>query len=51
MLKGKKKLATLVTVCVLAGSTAMAAGSPAAVPVRTVPVRQSAPVSDRDICH
>lgn len=45
MLKGKKKLATLVTVCVLAGSTAMAAGSPAAVPVRTVPVRQSAPVS------
>ena len=45
MLKGKKKLVSLVMLCVLAGSTVLAADNPAVAPVKAVPVRQSAPVT------
>ena len=45
MLKGKKKLVSLVMLCILAGSTVLAADNPAVAPVKAVPVRQSAPVT------
>ena len=45
MLKGKKKLVSLVMLCVLAGSTVLAADNPAVAPVKAVPVCQSAPVT------